>query len=334
MKKAKVLSIGIPVYNMEKYLTRCLDSVTQISHLSEIDIIVVNDGSTDGSLGIAREFEKRYPDSLSVIDKPNGGWGSAVNESIIRAKGKYFKTLDSDDWFENKGLDQFISILLQVDADVVLSSYNTVNENGDITGGYYFDEMIDDKAMSMEDYLFTNRETLNFSIHALTYRTALLQQHKVKIWERFYGDLDYICNPMVFVKSVYTTHINIYQYFYGREGQSVSIDGYNKHLDDYLNVVKKAISNKARYSDQLFRPLRQMLFHESYTQTCFAYKLLMQRKFNGGKKGWKRKLKEFDSFLKINNLPLYEEMNHAKVMKYIPFILIWRIFGINVFLLK
>ena len=83
----KILTIGIPVYNMEKYLDRCLSSVTGIRDLDKVEIIVVNDGSKDRSLEIARAYEQRFPESVRVIDKPNGGWGSGINLSIKEATG-------------------------------------------------------------------------------------------------------------------------------------------------------------------------------------------------------------------------------------------------------
>ena len=84
----KILTIGIPVYNMEKYLDRCLSSVTGIRDLDKVEIIVVNDGSKDRSLEIARAYEQRFPESVRVIDKPNGGWGSGINLSIKEEIGR------------------------------------------------------------------------------------------------------------------------------------------------------------------------------------------------------------------------------------------------------
>ena len=70
----KILTIGIPIYNMETLLTRCLDSVVASKYIDNLDIIAVNDGSTDGSLEIAKGYEARFPNSVRVIDKSNGGW--------------------------------------------------------------------------------------------------------------------------------------------------------------------------------------------------------------------------------------------------------------------
>ena len=75
----KILSIVIPTYNMEKYLPACLDSVTDELVSDRLEVIVVNDGSTDGSLDIIRRYEQKRPDLIKVIDKANGHYGSCVN---------------------------------------------------------------------------------------------------------------------------------------------------------------------------------------------------------------------------------------------------------------
>ena len=100
----KILSIVIPTYNMEKYLPVCLDSVTDELVSDRLEVIVVNDGSTDGSLDIIRRYEQKRPDLIKVIDKANGHYGSCVNAGLGIATGKYFKILDADDWFDTSDL--------------------------------------------------------------------------------------------------------------------------------------------------------------------------------------------------------------------------------------
>ena len=95
----KILSLVVPTYNMEKYLPACLDSVTDELIGDSLEVIVVNDGSTDRSPDIIRQYEQKRPDLIKVIDKPNGHYGSCVNAGLAVATGKYFKILDADDWF-------------------------------------------------------------------------------------------------------------------------------------------------------------------------------------------------------------------------------------------
>ena len=97
MNLDKILTIGVTVYNTEKYLDSCLESFLFAESADNIEVIIVNDGSTDHSLVIARKWEQRFPESIVIVDKENGGHGSAVNAAVNVACGRYFRVLDSDD---------------------------------------------------------------------------------------------------------------------------------------------------------------------------------------------------------------------------------------------
>ena len=97
----KYLTIAIPSYNSELYLERCLDSmILPAGWMEQVEIIVVNDGSTDRTGEIADDYVRRFPDTVKVIHKENGGHGSGVNAGLEHAEGKYFKVVDSDDWLD------------------------------------------------------------------------------------------------------------------------------------------------------------------------------------------------------------------------------------------
>ena len=98
-----LLSIIIPVYNVEPYLRECLDSVF-VQDLADCEVIAVNDGSTDGSRAILEEYKTSHPEELTVVDKTNGGLSSARNAGVEVAKGDYFYFLDSDDYLKPHAL--------------------------------------------------------------------------------------------------------------------------------------------------------------------------------------------------------------------------------------
>ena len=95
-KKMKLLTVTIPCYNSENYMKKCIDSL--LVGGEDVELIIVDDGSTDGTAGIADEYAKKYPSIVKAIHKENGGHGSAVNEGIENASGLFFKVVDSDDW--------------------------------------------------------------------------------------------------------------------------------------------------------------------------------------------------------------------------------------------
>ena len=95
---AKLLTVIVPSYNMEKYLLKCLGSLIVAPELMErIEVIVVNDGSTDRTSEIAHSFEVKFPGVFRVIDKENGHYGSCVNAGLKMASGVFAKILDADD---------------------------------------------------------------------------------------------------------------------------------------------------------------------------------------------------------------------------------------------
>ena len=101
----KVLSISIAAYNVAYTLKECLDPFLKSNVLGELDIMVVDDGSSDNTAEIAEEYHALYPDTFRLIKKENGGWGSTVNTGIKEAKGMYFKQLDGDDYYEPEALN-------------------------------------------------------------------------------------------------------------------------------------------------------------------------------------------------------------------------------------
>ncbi len=96
----KLLSIAVPSYNSEKFLAATLDSLLGYD---DVEVIVINDGSKDGTINIANEYKAKYPDYFKVIDKENGGHGSGLNDAYKIAEGLYFKCCDSDDKLSTEG---------------------------------------------------------------------------------------------------------------------------------------------------------------------------------------------------------------------------------------
>ena len=109
----KILSIIIPTYNAAKFLDKGLSSfiIDDNSLLNMLDIIVVNDGSTDNSVEIAQKYVNKYPDVYRILNKENGGHGSAINEGVKIIKGSYFKVVDADDWVNTDVLKETICYL-------------------------------------------------------------------------------------------------------------------------------------------------------------------------------------------------------------------------------
>lgn len=108
----KILTVTIPSYNVEKYLRQTLDSFLAEEILEEIEVLIVDDGSKDGTAAIGKEYEKNYPGTFRVISKENGGHGSTINRGIQEAKGQYFKVVDGDDWVNTGDFIKLVKALI------------------------------------------------------------------------------------------------------------------------------------------------------------------------------------------------------------------------------
>ena len=105
----KLLSIAIPCYNSEAYMEKCIESLLKGGE--EVEILVVNDGSSDRTAEIADAYAEKYPTIIKAIHQENGGHGEAVNAGIRNATGLYFKVVDSDDWVNEEAYKQILKTL-------------------------------------------------------------------------------------------------------------------------------------------------------------------------------------------------------------------------------
>ena len=121
----KILTVSIAAYNVETFIDQALRSVCVDAVIDRLEIFVIDDGGTDGTLGIAQRYADRYPDSVFPVHKENGGYGSTVNYSLAHATGTYFKLLDGDDWFDSEGLVKLVDVLEKTDVDLIMTNYQT-----------------------------------------------------------------------------------------------------------------------------------------------------------------------------------------------------------------
>ena len=122
----KYISFAIPCYNSEAYMEKAIQSI--LPGGEDVEIIVVNDGSSDGTSEVAKKYEEKYPGIVKAVDKENGGHGDAVNTGLAHATGVYFKVVDSDDWVDEEALLKILSAVKGfVDADskvdMLISNY-------------------------------------------------------------------------------------------------------------------------------------------------------------------------------------------------------------------
>lgn len=236
----KILSIVIPTYNMAELLPRCLDSLVSPNLEDSLEVLVVNDGSKDNSLEIAKEYESRYPNIIHAIDKPNGNYGSAINKGIELATGKYFRICDSDDFYNNKELCFLIRKLNDCNEDLVLTDY-VVDRKGysirmEIKG------IMSENKMLLRDLDISKIK--NYAMHSLTIKTSLLKDNKIELQAGIsYTDIEYCYYPLKYAKDILYIDKSVYRYQVGREGQTVSLESQLRCMSHMVKIINRMLGD-------------------------------------------------------------------------------------------
>ena len=246
----KALTIIVPSCNMEKYLAKCCESMVVASELMErLEVLVVNDGSTDKTSEIGHSFERRYSGTFRVIDKPNGHYGSCVNRGLAEAKGEFVKLLDADDTFDTAGFARLLRFLAEGSAsgtldeiDLVLTDYCIVDKRGktlrvvsfggDADAAFGVDESIEGRGCSA----------------MCAFRTRMLRDIGYRQTEGIlYTDLEWGTFPMLGVRKIKYLPIVVYRYFQGREGQSISAAVAGSRSGDLERVLSRMVDELGGY---------------------------------------------------------------------------------------
>ena len=241
----KVLTFVIPAYNSENYLDKCISSMLLEEVLSEIEIIVVNDGSTDKTAVIAEKYSAQYPETVRLISQDNKGHGGALNTGCAAAQGKYLKVIDADDWIMRENLQDFITLLKLCDSDVVLTHHHTIDiSNGEVKNWksyppefgkpYTFDEI-------MADWNSYNR---SLTLHGITYRRDFYREFGTALSEHvFYEDYEYATFPCCMAESITPFDLFLYEYRVGDVNQSVSSVNQLKRIG-HTEIVLRNMTEK------------------------------------------------------------------------------------------
>lgn len=237
MKNKRILTVGIAAYNAATTLTHTLESLLLSEILNKVEIIIVNDGSTDNTEEIARKYVLKYPNTVHLINKKNGGHGSVINRLIQVTTTPYLKLVDADDTVERKGFIDLIKCLEKCDSDVVLSPFYLANlkNNQKIKKGYLINNNWKNNIFCLfKDYY----NELKPALHSITYKTDLLKRSKLKVDEHcFYEDNEYALYYFLHVRSMLLLNEPVYCYWVGNENQSVSIENRLNRRNQALNVV-------------------------------------------------------------------------------------------------
>ena len=269
----------------------------------DVEILIINDGSSDGTAEIAEGYEREYPGIVRVINQENKGHGGAVNTGIANAKGMYFKVLDSDDWFKEEAYLQVLDKLRDLaggDRVLDLLICNFVYEKE----GKEHKKVMTYKSALPLDEMFSWNDVKQFKkgqyllMHSVIYRTKLLKECGMVLPEHtFYVDNIFVFEPLPFVKNMYYMNVNLYRYYIGREDQSVNEAVMIKRIDQQIKVNKLMIDYMADTRRCIHPKLeRYMLNYLDIMMTISSIFLIKE-----GSAESLRKKKELWEYLKEND---------------------------------
>ena len=234
----KLLTVVVPTYNVEKYIEQNLTSFVIPEILEELEVLVVNDGSTDSSVSIAQKYVEKYPKTFRIVNKENGGHGSTINRGILEARGKYFKVVDADDWVLEEGLHKLMNTLRSSNSDLVVSNF------------YWYHEQKRTKSVEIaepfsgveygKEYGFVDVcEDMYVKMHAMTIKTEILKKIP-KIDEHcFYVDVEYVLFPIPWIETVTCIPDFVYMYRIGLPGQSMNINKMQRNQEHFDKVLQR-----------------------------------------------------------------------------------------------
>lgn len=324
----KTLTFLIPCYNVSSCVSHCIDSMLVDDILDDIEILLINDGSKDNTLEILHQYEAKYPSIIRVIDKENGGWGTAINLGIREAKGKYLKEVDADDWVSSDNLKEYVAFLKANEIDYIATDYTEYFKAEDKYTRHSYHQEIYNNPMSLNDFWENHSNAWDFPIHAITYRTQVLRDTDIKVGDRYYGDIEYNLYPLPYVQTICVLPINVTVYFRGSDEQSTSTAGYAKHYKDYVAMIQRVTQFYLQLPDTLNHNLHRFVEDTVRGTLTRAYNLMLSPIYAGKSEGVTEDLKQYDRWLKKTSNELYNYCGRQR-KHGIAYIRVWRWFRIN-----
>lgn len=243
----KILSFVIPAYNSSAFIEHCLSSMLVPEVLDALEIVVVNDGSTDNTAEMVQQFCTRFPETVRLISQENKGHGGALNTGCAAAQGKYIKVIDADDWIQSKNLPEFIRLLAECSSDVVLTHYRTINITTNEIKCWRHYPASYNKAYTFREITENWGDfERSLTFHGIAYRRDFYQSWGHILPEHiFYEDQEYATFPCCYGQSITCLDLFLYEYRIGDASQSVSYANQLKRLHHVETVIHRMMQGYA-----------------------------------------------------------------------------------------
>ena len=284
----ELVSIVVPIYNVENYLRQCLDSIMGQTY-QNFECLLINDGSPDHSADICREYVSK-DSRFKYFEKKNGGVSSARNLGIEHSKGEYITFIDSDDWVDSDYLEVLYTTLLEEGADITVSTYKQFNIKDNCFYFHIFQRGYDKKTFTGQE-LIDNLQALSFFDHSYSSTWGKLVKsvrvETIRFNEEttlgedmeFWYKLFLISDKIVYINKdtyIYRTSNDEYKHFELEKIRSdiqqrlnflavlvargMSVTSYVDDLINYLHFLEIKLKEEGRYSNKTARWLKEILF--------------------------------------------------------------------------
>ena len=272
----KILTIVIPMYNVGKYIRQTLISLMDHKNVNKLEILAVNDGSSDNTLEVVNEYVKSVDPKnkiIKVIDKENGGHGSVLNVGLEKATGKYFKIIDGDDTVNTENFEKLIDILEESDSDIVLTNYcEDLIYQKVINPVHLYNMLSEGVQYELEDLNYSGYGFNEWGpiLSTSAYKLSALLSRPFKITEKIaYDDMEWNINATINCNTVEYHNLDIYNYLIGRQGQSISLESlmkkYPMHRVMVNNLLETYYANKDNISYHKSQYIERLLIIKMIT---------------------------------------------------------------------
>lgn len=283
------ISVVVPVYNVERYLKKCLDSILDQEFEGRIEVICVNDGSTDNSLQILEEYSKSSS-KIVLINQENKGLSAARNTGLKNSKGKYIMFIDSDDYLKNnKVLTLLYNEIVTNDLDFVIADFEFDYEDKEKNYRIQRSEEIKNKIMAGRDFydLGIKSKSIMSVVGNKLYKTEFLVENNLSFYEGIiYEDMEF--TPKAYYLASKVKYIDEVIYMYRQREDSITTSNVNaKKLNSYLivadslNQFNKEYNSKILYQSELYmyvELIRKLKYLDDKTEVAKIKSGLANRK--------------------------------------------------------
>ncbi len=240
-----LLSVIVPSYNSEAYLDRAMQSL--VGYGDAVEVIIVNDGSKDGTAALADDWAAKHPGTVSVIHQANAGHGGALNAGIAAARGTHLKVVDSDDWLDRASVRQVLRVLAEVreageTLDLLVTNYVYEKQGRARKAVIRYGNVLPEGRTIGWDEVHRCRYDQYLMMHSLILRTDLVRESGLVLpTHTFYVDYLYSHTPFPLVRTIRYLDVDLYRYFIGRNDQSVNETVMISRVDQLLRVNKAMV---------------------------------------------------------------------------------------------